>query len=166
MLSFLPVKCCGILSLLLRRESHPSFWVLSCEDNMATIALTTGCSEVFQVESVPSLNCSFPPEMFLTSLSIEQNFTWRHICGFLVIIAVIFSSPLWETDCFWSWRRAMVPGRAHGVTHLCARPRAACSGRSAALTASSPALRRSSRQVKEASGTGCNVCILDCFSSG
>lgn len=101
MLSFLLVQCCGILSLLLRRKIHPSFQMLSCEDNMAMVALATARSEVFQGESVPNLNCSFPLVMFLTS-SIEQNCTWRHICSILVIIAVIFSSPLCETDFLWS----------------------------------------------------------------
>lgn len=88
-LSFLSVKWCGSLSLLLRSEIHPDFWVLSCGDNVVTIALVTGCSEVFWVGSVPSLNCSFPSEMFPT-LSIEQNCILRHICSSLVIVPVIF----------------------------------------------------------------------------
>lgn len=101
LLIFLLVKCCGILSLLQRREIYWSSWVLSCEDNMAMVALATGCSWI--------LSCRICPQPYLQfsfwNVPDFKHWIKLHLETLLELCChrcSCFSSPLWEMDFLWS----------------------------------------------------------------
>lgn len=153
-LCFLLVKCYGILSLLLRRDTPKLLGAELWKEHDHSVSNWMLWGPSSRICSEPELQFSsrdVPSFKHWAKLDLETHLHLScHRCCYF------FKSSL-ENELF------VKLAVSHGlrVYAQCGPP--VCSRKVAAFMASSPGLWRPSKQAKEESGTGYNVCILNCF---